>query len=56
MSMSEDDPQIRAPMRLEYVPRWVAPDGSGYGGLLEAVRLNADGSVADQPAVMPGRR
>jgi len=56
MSMSEDDLQIRDPMRLEYVQRWVAPDVSGYGDLLEAVRLNADESMADQPAVMPGGR
>lgn len=41
MSMSEDDPQIREPMRLEYVHRWVAPDLSGYGDLLDAVPLIA---------------
>ena len=34
MSMSEDDLQIRDPMRLEYVQRWVAPDVSGYVDLL----------------------
>ena len=56
ISMSEDDPQIREPMRLEYVHRWVAPDVSGYVDLLEAVRLNAEESMADQPAVMPGSR
>jgi phosphonate transport system substrate-binding protein len=37
MSMREDDPQIREPMRLEYVHRWVPPDVSGYVDLLEAV-------------------
>lgn len=47
MSMSEDDPQIREPMRLEYVHWWVAPDLSGYVDLLEAVRLEADGSRAE---------
>ena len=54
MSMDEDDPQIREPMRLEYVHRWVAPDLSGYVDLLEAVRLNAEQSAADQPALIPG--
>ena len=37
MSMREDDPQIREPMRLEYVHRWVPPDLSGYADLLDAV-------------------
>ena len=41
MTMDEDDPQIREPMRLEYVHRWVAPDVSGYRDLIEAVRLEA---------------
>jgi len=36
-SMSEDDPQIREPMRLEYVHRWVSPELSGYDDLIEAV-------------------
>lgn len=40
-TMDEDDPQIREPMRLEYVHRWVAPDVSGYVDLIEAVRLEA---------------
>jgi len=56
MSMDEDDPQIREPMRLEYVHRWVAPDLSGYVDLLEAVRLNAELSMADQPAFVHSRR
>ena len=43
-------------MRLEYVHHWVAPDLSGYVDLLEAVRLNAEQSAADQPALIPGRR
>ncbi len=37
LSMREDDPQIREPMRLEYVHRWVPPDTSGYADLLDAV-------------------
>jgi phosphonate transport system substrate-binding protein len=53
MSMSEDDPQIREPMRLEYVHRWVAPDVSGYVDLLDAVRQDADGAMTDRKAVMP---
>jgi len=36
MTMDEDDPQIREPMRLEYVHRWVAPDPSGYDDLIAA--------------------
>lgn len=44
------------PMPLEYVHRGVGPDLSGYVDLLEAVRLNAELSVADQPALIPGRR
>jgi ABC-type phosphate/phosphonate transport system substrate-binding protein len=55
MSMDEDDPQIREPMRLEYVHRWVAPDVSGYADLLEAVRLNADRSIDDPALVYPRR-
>jgi hypothetical protein len=43
-------------MRLEYVHRWVAPDVSGYCGLLESVRLDVDGSMIGQPAVMSGSR
>ncbi len=42
--------------RLEYVHRWVAPDLSGYFDLLEAVRLNAEQSAADHPALIQGRR
>jgi ABC-type phosphate/phosphonate transport system substrate-binding protein len=56
MSMNEDDPQIREPMRLEYVHRWVPPDVSGYGDLLDAVRLDADAVATDQPAVTHGSR
>jgi phosphonate transport system substrate-binding protein len=55
MSMDENDPQIREPMRLEYVHRWVAPDVSGYADLLDAVRLDADGATT-RPAVLPGSR
>ncbi|MBM4409365.1 MAG: phosphate/phosphite/phosphonate ABC transporter substrate-binding protein [Chloroflexi bacterium] len=36
-SMSEDDPQIREPMRLEYVHRWVEPELSGYRDLIAAM-------------------
>ena len=54
MSMSEDDPQIREPMRLEYVHRWVPPDVSGYVDLLEAVRQATDGGVVGRSAVMSG--
>ncbi len=35
-TMREDDPQIREPMRLEYVHRWVDPDLSGYADLIAA--------------------
>jgi phosphonate transport system substrate-binding protein len=38
-SMDEHDPQIREPMRLEYVHRWVEPDLSGYVDLIAAVGL-----------------
>jgi ABC-type phosphate/phosphonate transport system substrate-binding protein len=37
LSMDESDPQIREPMRLEYVHRWVPPDQSGYADLIAAV-------------------
>lgn len=37
LSMNEDDPQIREPMRLEYVHRWVLPELSGYDDLIRAV-------------------
>jgi ABC-type phosphate/phosphonate transport system substrate-binding protein len=37
--MDERDPQIREPMRLEYVHRWVEPDESGYRDLIEAVEV-----------------
>jgi ABC-type phosphate/phosphonate transport system substrate-binding protein len=36
LTMDEDDPQIREPMRLEYVHRWVGPDPSGYIDLIAA--------------------
>lgn len=41
MTMREDDPQIREPMRLEYVHHWMPADLSGYVDLMEAVRLEA---------------
>ena len=54
MSMNEDDPQIREPMRLEYVHRWVEPDVSGYVDLLEAVRQVTDGAVVGRSTVVSG--
>ena len=36
-TMDEGDPQIREPMRLEYVHRWVEPELSGYRDLIAAV-------------------
>ncbi len=54
MSMNETDPQIREPMRLEYVHRWVPPDVSGYVDLLEAVGQGADGARVEQSAVVSG--
>jgi ABC-type phosphate/phosphonate transport system substrate-binding protein len=56
MSMDEDDPQIREPMRLEYVHRWVEPDVSGYADLMKAVALEADRATRDQALVMPRPR
>ncbi len=52
--MTEDDPPIRERMHLDYNHGWMAPDVSGDVGLLEAVRLIADASIADQLAAMPG--
>ena len=50
-SMDEDDPQIREPMRLEYVHRWVGPDTTGYADLVEAVReMSAAHRSVTQPA------
>lgn len=36
-SMSAEDPQIREPMRLEYVHHWVEPEMSGYRDLIAAL-------------------
>ena len=51
MSMDENDPQIREPMRLEYVHRWVEPDVSGYADLLKAVGIEAERSTRNEPVV-----
>jgi hypothetical protein len=48
--MSENDPQIREPMRLEYVHRWVLPELSGYDDLIRAV------GAADDHLAAPVRR
>jgi phosphonate transport system substrate-binding protein len=40
LSMDAADPKLCEPMELEYVNRWVEPDLSGYGDLIDAVRAS----------------
>jgi len=38
LAMDAADPKLCEPMELEYVNRWIEPDLSGYGDLIDAVR------------------
>jgi phosphonate transport system substrate-binding protein len=40
LSMDAADPKLCEPMELEYVNRWIEPDLSGYGDLIEATRIS----------------